>query len=176
MTWGGWTDEIVALAKRLYIDEGMSGSLVAKKIGAPSRNSVCGKVWRMGWIRSADVTRQNNVRAGRLSGEARRQKTLRAPVVKISPKAVNPLGNHPARAPVVAMRRRSAPMSLTLLSETSLRRLLLQLAPRQCRFSTHYNGQEHLFCAHETEEGEVYCPGHKRVCVIVEAKPQRKAP
>lgn len=45
--WQGWTDEKIE-ALRTRWAAGESGELIAKQIGAPSRNAVIGKAYRMG--------------------------------------------------------------------------------------------------------------------------------
>src|SRR5947199_4794757 len=43
----GWTDERVALLKKLWLD-GLSASQIAKQLGGVTRNAVIGKVHRLG--------------------------------------------------------------------------------------------------------------------------------
>ena len=43
----GWTDERVALLKKLWL-EGLSASQIAKQLGGVTRNAVIGKVHRLG--------------------------------------------------------------------------------------------------------------------------------
>lgn len=47
MGWNGWNDENTAEAKRLFLD-GKSATEIFEVIGAPTRNAVCGKLFRMG--------------------------------------------------------------------------------------------------------------------------------
>lgn len=48
MTWVFlWTDERVADLHRLH-SEGLPASVICEKLGAPSRETVCGKLWRLG--------------------------------------------------------------------------------------------------------------------------------
>lgn len=44
-----WTDDRVALVKRLYVDEGYSASQTAKMVGNCTRNAILGVAFRKGW-------------------------------------------------------------------------------------------------------------------------------
>jgi GcrA cell cycle regulator len=73
-----WTDERVDTLKRLY-SKGYSASLIMPEIGAPTRNTVIGKIARLGLSRSVPTIARENPRyrspeereAARLAEEAR---------------------------------------------------------------------------------------------------------
>lgn len=69
-----WTDENVAIAKRLYVDEGRSAAQAVKAMGnACSRNALVGKAHRLGWtkLRGEGTGTLNNRRSKRKVGLAR---------------------------------------------------------------------------------------------------------
>lgn len=72
----GWTDERIELLKALYAD-GLSASQIADELGGITRNSVIGKVHRLGLERNGRAPRKKD--AGHIAREARaRLRELRA--------------------------------------------------------------------------------------------------
>jgi GcrA cell cycle regulator len=83
-----WTDERVELLKKLWID-GMSVSRIAVELDGISRNSVIGKVHRLGLSgrRRAAAAPRKRPALGRPAGGLRRQRAPVAPKPKKPPKA-----------------------------------------------------------------------------------------
>ncbi len=55
-----WTDDLIEQARALYIDKGLSASIVAAAVGAKSRNAVIGIAHRKNWERSPGIGHANS--------------------------------------------------------------------------------------------------------------------
>jgi len=75
-----WTAEAVAAARRYYMDEGLSASETARRIGS-TRSAVIGKAHRLGWAVERDpaLAHANLVRSGRAPASAYRPPRSPAP-------------------------------------------------------------------------------------------------
>lgn len=136
-----WTDENEAELRRLWA-EGKSASQVAKAIGAPTRNTVIGKVSRLGLQRGmsrAEVARE---------GGAARAKQKRGTA---KPAAFRPLQFAPPRRPPV-------PRPIPAFG---IGTPFLDLPVDGCRYAvTPDDVETHLFCGAPRAEGKPYCEGH----------------
>lgn len=86
-----WTPETLRAARRLYLDEGLSASETARRLGT-TRSSLIGKAHRMGWAEERDpaLAAANMVRGGRTLA-----KTLRAARPADRPRRRAPAGSQP---------------------------------------------------------------------------------
>lgn len=93
--------------------------------------------------------------------------------VKLKPVAVasNGTRTYPQPEPK-ALPRQSA--SVQALAEASRKLMLLELNSHACKFGTHEEGGEHLFCGHETKPGSVYCASHHAICLTPPAPPKKR--
>lgn len=88
-----WTDDVLRAARRLYLEEGMSASESARRLGI-SRSALIGKAHRMGWAAQRDpaVAIANQVRGGRALARALRP---RRPDVPLPPQPDVPCSPRP---------------------------------------------------------------------------------
>ena len=61
-----YSDETLATMRRLYVDEGLSSSVIAKRMNLISRSVVIGQSHRRGWKRPVTVSKQNVARGGKV--------------------------------------------------------------------------------------------------------------
>lgn len=167
MSWFGWTDDILAKAKRLYVDEGQSSGEVAKRIGA-TRNQVIGKVYRGEWTsqRSEAVKMVHKLNAVARAGKASREAGAAKPKAPKAPRRLKIAGN----GAIFKASTSCAPLptpeaSLAALNENSRQLTCFELTPSTCKYGTHEDEHGHRFCGHPVKEGSPYCDGHARVCV-----------
>jgi GcrA cell cycle regulator len=144
----GWTDERVAMLKKLWLD-GLSASQIAKQLGGVTRNAVIGKVHRLG-----------------LSGRAAPSQPAR-PVFK-APRAPRPIPAPPApvrRAPVVV-----APQPAYVREEIGSA-TVLTLGAHMCKWPIGDPATDSFsFCGRRTGEDGPYCLDHARLAY----QPQQK--
>jgi GcrA cell cycle regulator len=132
-------DGLVESLKRLWA-EGLSATVIAAKLKAPSRNSVIGKLHRLGLLGDRTRQRQRNIQHSKLPRPRKSSPRLPGPIARASRKsAVIP----PAVTPALP----------------SLNHTIEQVTG--CRYIA---GDDRLFCGHERQEESSYCPGHHRVC------------
>jgi len=151
-----WTDEASDLAASLW-REGFSGGQIASALGAHgvkvSRNSVLGKLFRMGLVGASTITRNTSLvskRNGRMRAQAKELRKLvacekpRAATVKAKPQAVRPsVEVDPLNVP------------------------LLELQAFQCRAVTDPTRFAQRFCGHMRVEGRAWCAAHTAAFVAV---------
>lgn len=131
-TWPGWNAANTALARKLYVDEGLSASVVARLIGASSRNAVIGRMHRIGAMLGHDV-----------------RKARSAP-------HSTPRVKGPRYKP-----ERATPKALAMPQDTTTKpKPLLDLRSRDCRWIVSGDGADSLFCAGERIDGSSYCARH----------------
>lgn len=149
-----WTDDRVELLKKLWAD-GLSASQIAAELGGISRNSVIGKVHRLGL-------------AGRAKSPAAampRQRKPRSPgaMMRITRSAIR--GNT-ALAALHAFEQDFEPQPE--VSENVIpigqRCTLLELAEGKCRWPIgDPSAPDFFFCGGPTIEGLPYCGYHSRI-------------
>ncbi len=68
-----WSDEVLRAARRLYVEQGLSASESARRLGV-SRSALIGKAHRMGWAAERDprLAIANQLRGGRAVARALR--------------------------------------------------------------------------------------------------------
>lgn len=71
-----WTPELEKTVVRLC-HSGFSAAQIAEKIGASSRNQVCGKLWRLGVSRDTDFQTEKLRARARLRAHRARQRIVR---------------------------------------------------------------------------------------------------
>lgn len=152
----GWSDARVALARRLYIEQGLSAAETARILGDCSKNAVIGLAHRQGWRREAKVARANMGRVARAK-QAAKPRPAAAP--RPQPKPQFQSGGE--LAPWVGgrpdMDRRCPPQA---------RRVVLGLLETgQCRWPlgdvAAPGSAQTLFCGAPVKgEGSSWCPCH----------------
>jgi GcrA cell cycle regulator len=141
-----WTEGRVDRLRVLFAD-GLSTGLIANELGV-SRNSVCGKLSRIGLFRKA--------------GE-------KPKYVKAKPSILKP------RTHIVAANGNSNGLRITTVHEpvsiAPLRDVeveprnldLLDLAPNDCRYP-YGEGSNTVFCGRSKTDGSSYCAAHDHLC------------
>ena len=137
----GWTEERVAILKKLWL-EGLSASQIAKQLGGVTRNAVIGKVHRLG-----------------LSGRA-------APSQPARPAYKPPRPARPAASPSLAPRRmvpaHPEPTPVYYPEEPGSA-TVLTLGAHMCKWPIGDPSSEGFtFCGRRSSEGP-YCVEHARV-------------
>jgi GcrA cell cycle regulator len=150
-----WTDERVELLKKLW-GEGLSASRIAAELGGISRNSVIGKVHRLGLAGRAKST------AAALPRQ-RKPRAAQGQVMRIARTGVR--GNT-ALAQVQAYE--VEPEQEVGLIENIIpigqRCTILELSDSKCRWPIgDPNTPDFFFCGGKTAEGLPYCAYHSRV-------------
>ena len=148
-----WTDERVELLKKLWAD-GLSASRIASELGGVSRNSVIGKVHRLGLSgraksASASVPRQRKPRVQHMMRIAR-------PGVR---------GNT-ALAPMHVFETELEPEPTVVENIVPMgqRCSILELNESTCRWPIgDPSAADFFFCGGKTIEGLPYCGYHSRV-------------
>jgi GcrA cell cycle regulator len=147
-----WNDERVEQLKRLHA-EGLSCSLIAAKLGCGlSRNSIIGKLHRIG-LRSIKlvVTKERPTPRGR-------RRSLH-PLAILFPKGKT----------TVERARPSSPLND---AEAPQRRTLVELGQRDCRWSyDDPDASDFFFCGAPTVDGLPYCRAH---CERAYSQPPRR--
>lgn len=145
-----WTDEAIAILKRMLCVEGHSFSRIAAVIGV-TRNAAIGKAKRLDLMQASAKPRA----AVRLP-KPKRERIL--PAKKIV--QLRSLPAEPLPAPRI---------------EDIARKTLAQLEPEDCRYPIDLVGGGFGFCALEKVPGISYCAAHAARCLIP-AKPRQPAP
>lgn len=167
-----WTEATTAECKRLYIDEGVSATETARRMGrAFTRNAVIGKAHRMGWTQ-----------VGRQRPSAPTKIPKKPAVLRHGPKpaAQNPFG---ASDPEVAKAKRAAQQMAGLLTIEAAAEgtgqntvSLIERRFAQCSWPVGPDGQ-HLCCgdriAATFRATPTYCDRHSRMAVA-RVQPARK--
>jgi len=141
----GWTDERVALLKKLWL-EGLSASQIAKQLGGVTRNAVIGKVHRLGL-------------SGRATPSQPRPATYKAPraprpvsATPAAPRRLAEPAHQPQPRPQVY--REEAPGSATVLT----------LGAHMCKWPIgDPSSDSFTFCGKRAGEGAPYCVDHAQV-------------
>jgi hypothetical protein len=152
-----WSDpDRRALAKRYYIDEGLSASQTAKLMGGGlTRMSVLGIAHREGWKRSKEVARQNHTLGQKLAKAAK-------------PKAKPAAPNSP--------RLKSEPLPPPPQVDVTNARPWETRKPGECAWPLEVDGVTFSCCApvgHDSPNWQ-YCPGHRRSLSIPTDKAKQR--
>jgi GcrA cell cycle regulator len=150
-----WTDERVELLKKLWAD-GLSASRIAAELGGVSRNSVIGKVHRLGLSgraksASASVPRQRKPRVHhqhmmRIARPGVRGNTALAPM------------------PVYEADLEPEPEVIENIIPIGQRCTILELTESTCRWPIgDPSAVDFFFCGGKTVEGLPYCGYHSRI-------------
>lgn len=146
-----WTDETVVELRRLHA-EGLSASQIAKRIGGGcTRNSVIGKIYRLGMVRSAEAQKATISVAN--SSRARAAKSPQKPKVK-SDIGIAGRGATFERAPVLPM------PSLRDAAATGEPARIIDKRFGGCRWPISGEGADMTFCCGPRDEGKTYCAAH----------------
>lgn len=152
-----WTEEKVKLLKELDA-AGMSAGEIAKAIGAPSRSSVLGKLFRL-----ANPNYDAAKNAARKKGMSQHTR----PGKPYAPALPEPLDEDIGEEDIVTP---FAPNRSIGIPDAVLNR-----HPRQCRYSIGDPGQpDYHFCDKERAGASSYCPEHHAICKTKLFKPEPK--
>ncbi len=139
MTTHNWTPERTATMARLW-SEGVSGTVIGKALGI-TKNSVIGKVWRMGLPNRATTTRETSVRQPR---------------------------SRPQPAPFVMREKRKPPVFFHGIRQdepVSKNLSITELTATTCKFPHGHPWQaEFGFCGEKRVAYSSYCAYHKELC------------
>ncbi len=134
-----WTEPRVEQLKALWAER-VSATVIAERLGAPSRNAILGKINRMGLSKSRPPPPPKPPRPPRV----RRRAKFRPPAsIQPAPKPAPPRAPAPAR-----------PCSL------------LELTNESCRFVVSGDGPPFMFCntaEADFHNGVSYCSQHARI-------------
>lgn len=138
-----WTDERIAVLRQLYA-EGLSSMQIARSMGAPSRSTVIGKIWRLELTRSTQPPRSSKV-----NGSAQH---LRATPKRKQAEA-------PPRPPAL-----DEPEPLTLADGTAV--TLLNCGHTHCRYPKWGDFEqptEFRICGQQKAHDSSYCEFHRKL-------------
>jgi GcrA cell cycle regulator len=152
-----WTDEKVEKLRKLHLD-GLSCSLIASRLGDVTRNSVIGKIHRLGIARGHQPTTR---KPGGWSSEARR---------RLKVKLTSPAGKAAHAAAVIAGQRHQREANQAgpdLVIPPDQRRSILELTDeggKDCRwpFGSGTKADPYYFCCHKASPGLRYCDFHAK--------------
>jgi GcrA cell cycle regulator len=151
MTGYPWLPEHDEEIKAAWLN-GDSAGIIAKHYPGRSRNAVIGRLHRLGVIPSG---RRAPSQPGQKVGYVRMRGV---PKVRMNrPALIFGPGYSPEPKPRYTPQ---LPPSLQALNDASLRVSLLDLTHHHCRYITHGEGADSLFCGHRKREGSGYCEGH----------------
>lgn len=149
MTDNFWTQERIDQMVQLYL-AGHTATEIARIIGAPTRNMICGKIHRLkkaGVINIVDRIYKPVF----VKPKVKLWKALKA----IKPKLIS-------KQEVVAMVVNNEPRGLFAATLTRIR-------PNGCRYiaeAVSYGDMDQaIMCGDAKAEGSAYCPAHKKLCV-----------
>ena len=147
---GYWTEEKVELLKQLWA-EGVSGGLIAQKLGGITRDAVIGKAWRMGLqSRKPSTWKSRHANVTRNPPKPKNKRIVRwGPIGHriLDIENIEPLASKLDPAAVPAEQRKT----------------FMELADCDCRFPYGEPGNaDFFFCGAQTF-GLSYCPAHMRV-------------
>ena len=130
-----WTEERTAELKTRWA-KGETGSQIFRAMGAPSRNAIVGKVYRMGLDGRINITQKNTRRSSRNAIQLRRrmngEKGETMTVDEQPTSFANP-------------------------------RKLMELRDHHCRWPGTGRGIDMLYCAAPVANGYSYCTAHCRI-------------
>jgi GcrA cell cycle regulator len=161
----GWTDDRVALLKKLWTD-GLSASQIAKQLGGVTRNAVIGKVHRLGL-------------AGR-AAPSRPIKRIATPIVRVRPVLAAAQATAEVAPAVVAVNKTPETLiSPELLAAVAAAKTakpkskpvregeiigVLQLGPNMCKWPIGDPGDTDFgFCGGHCGSSAVYCEEHAAI-------------
>jgi GcrA cell cycle regulator len=147
-----WTEERVTLLRQLWATEA-NAAVIARQLGAASKNAVIGK-------------------AHRLLLSARQSSTRGRPVRTVERRQPKPAGltqfNRYMASKGPDDRPMGGPRVQVFQTPAADRKLLADLEPHHCRFPFG-DSAPYTFCGHGTVPGLSYCEAHARACTISEA-------
>jgi GcrA cell cycle regulator len=151
-----WTDDRVAELKRLF-ETGISCAQIGAAMGIKSRNSIIGKLHRLGLRREKTIgaKQSHGVEAG-VRTRASRSQNRSAPVkAKLAPIDFDAIPDIPVDI---------CPNRVTLLS----------CEPSHCRWPAADDGSADMVCGDPKVEGRSWCARHCRIA-FRPAEPRRRA-
>lgn len=156
-----WTDDRVKLLKKLWGD-GLSASQIAMELGGISRNSVIGKVHRLGLSGRGKTPANSTLRK---PSKPRRRNTFAMPVVHQA---------RPPALPVVTLVPEPEPEVIESIIPIGQRCTLFELNDDTCRWPVGVPGEDDFFfCGGRPVEGLPYCRYHSRLAYQPSEDPKR---
>lgn len=151
-----WSPENVERLTKLWGD-GLSSSQIASRIGGCTRNSVIGKVHRLGLSGRATTVRSKSAHCsfgGKKTSAIMRERAKQQVRAKVKAEAPDSM-----RIP----REPMPPQVATDIARVSF----ADIEPGQCRFIPgDPKAPGPMFCGCETVPGTSYCPGHLARCYV----------
>lgn len=142
-----WSDEVVDRMKKMALD-GQSGSFIARELGT-TRSAVCGKLFRLNLKMSSAVQ-------PKLAPEKKTKHAVHPGNIanKKASHASDPLFEAPKPS-----------LNTKEYEADCLRLTLTQLGTLTCRYEIDNpaKGDEYRFCGKETDEGQSWCPHHRKL-------------
>jgi hypothetical protein len=141
-----WTPDALRAARRLYLDEGLSASESARRLGT-TRSALIAKAHRMGWAAERDpaLASANLVRGGRSAASVWRRAVARA-----------------------------APPATATWPAASKPKPWLQRGPEECAFPVSGDGEAVMSCC-APSGAATYCAAHTRAMYVRRTEAQRQA-
>lgn len=140
--WQGWTEETTGTMVKLW-GEGLSATIIAERISAPSRNAVIGKAYRMGLAERATHQRR----------PMRPRPKRQAP--RIKPKATS--------SPLSLLRHDPTPLPPPYVTDIP-RVSILMVENHHCRWvcADFTSMEAPMYCGCKSMTGLPYCENHAR--------------
>lgn len=159
-----WTEDRVELLKKLWA-EGLSASQVANRLGGCTRNSVIGKVSRLGLPGRATTSR----------AKSPKRRNPRMGQVTQTQQPSSPYGVAAPLEPICEAQVDLAPAPIEDIVMPRLGRLaIITLTERTCRWPIGDPGDADFhFCARESPLGVPYCAQHTCIATAP-AQPRRR--
>lgn len=148
-----WTEERVALLRKLWTEDFSASRIAAELGGGVSRSAVIGKIHRLGLCGRGQPTwsakRQPKLRVPRGERAMCRTASIGNTALKVRPEMLEEAPPQPFEATVVPIARK---LSIEKLTE------------RTCKWPIGDPGhQEFHFCGHDSADAMPYCPYHARI-------------
>lgn len=154
-----WNDEKTLQAQRLWRD-GVSASVIAKRIGGVSRNAVIGRMYRTLGPKDAEGAKRARSIAGKLKVAA--DKARKQPKPKIDRRAPAQFNaRRPTRDELAASAAEWQQIKADIERQDAARTnliALLDLEPHHCRWPI--GDPTRGYCGHAKVPGSSYCAGH----------------
>lgn len=157
-----WTDERVERLRSLYVAGKTAAAIAIELGGGITRNSVVGKIHRLGL--NADKLLTEQERATRF---ARLEEAKRLRAERTAPKRKRQSEEAPRHSKTLYQMFVQRPTDD--LAQRAKHIAFIDLEPQHCRFP--YGLGPYTFCGHDKADGSTYCPEHHLLC-CTEVKPR----
>jgi len=173
-----WTDERVALLKKLWAEEGQSASQIAKELGGVTRNAVIGKAHRLGLSNRAGAApapaaKPDPEKTDEGKPDPEPKPAAEAAAEAPQPPAPPPANVTPLRKPIIPADQPLPPQpSANEISPEALAKVkevenharkigLMDLTERTCKWPIGDPATDDFyFCGLPVQQGKPYCEAH----------------